>query len=194
MVITEEIRDEIVESDAAPSCSPRRGATRRIVLAGAAILVAGVVAAIAVVQDGGDSTRPDVTAVPVNPSSDAAVRALVERGVVPAASLDDGSQVVGRQLATPSRDEIVRDLVERGLVPAASLDNGSQNDNSSTPRSQDEIVRELVERGFIPAATLEDGSQVTSGQARSQDDVVRDLVARGLVPAATLDDGSEVSD
>ena len=194
MVITEEIIEAEAEAEGTPSAAPRRTAKRLIVAGGAAILVAGIVGAIALVQDGGDATQPGVTAAPANPSSDAAVRSLVDRGVVPAASLDDGSQVVGRQLATPSRDEIVRDLVERGLVPAASLDNGSQTANSSTARSQDEIVRELVERGFIPAATLEDGSQVTSGQARSQDDVVRDLVARGLVPAATLDDGSEVSD
>ena len=82
---------------------------------------------------------------------------------MPAASLgDDGSQIVGRQLATPSQDEIVRDLVERRLVPAASLDDGSRIANSSGARTQDEIVRDLVERGLIPAAGLEDGSQVAT--------------------------------
>ncbi|HEX6657774.1 MAG TPA: hypothetical protein VF065_06820 [Ilumatobacter sp.] len=159
--MTEEIHEGIVETEAAQPPAPQRKKTRGIAVASAAILVAGIVAAVAVVQDGGDAPQPDITAAPANPSSDAAVRSLVERGVVPAASLDDGSQVVGRRLATPSQDDVVRVLVERGLVPAASLDDGSQVANPSAARSQDEIVRDLVERGLVPAATLADGSEVT---------------------------------
>ena len=164
MVITEEVIEAEAEAEAAPSApsaAPHRNAKRYIVAGGAAILVAGIVGAIALVQDGGDSSQPDVTALLANPSNDAAVRELVERGLVPAASLEDGSQVVGRQPAAPSQDEIVRDLVERGLVPAASLDDGSQVANQSTARTQDEVVRDLVARGLVPAATLEDGSEVT---------------------------------
>jgi hypothetical protein len=164
MVMTEEIHDEIVETEAEQSPAPQRKKTRGIAVAGAAILVAGIVAAVAVVQDGGDAPQPDITvAPPANPSSDAVVRSLVERGVVPAASLEDGSQITAE---TPdpeprSQDEIVSDLVERGLVPAASLDDGSEVGNPSAARSQDEVVRDLVARGLVPAATLEDGSEVT---------------------------------
>ena len=50
----------------------------------------------------------------------------VERGLVPAATLDDGTQITRAGLRPRTRDEVIRDLVERGLVPAASLDDGTQ--------------------------------------------------------------------
>ena len=127
MVMTEEIREEIIEADAAQPPSPRRKRTLGIA-AGAAILVAGIVAAVAVAQGGGDSSQPEITAAPASPSSDAFVRSLVESGAVPAASLDDGSQIAGKALdpTTQSQDEVVRNLVAQGFVPAASLDDGSQ--------------------------------------------------------------------
>jgi hypothetical protein len=52
------------------------------------------------------------------------VRELVERGFIPAATLEDGSQVTSGQAR--SQDDVVRDLVARGLVPAATLDDGSE--------------------------------------------------------------------
>ena len=55
------------------------------------------------------------------------VRDLVARGLVPGATLDDGTQITGPGLRpTRTHDDIVRDLVERGLVPAATLDDGTQ--------------------------------------------------------------------
>ena len=166
MVMTEEIHDEIVATEAAQSPAPQRKKTRGFAVASAAILVAGIVAAVAVVQDGGDAPEPDITAAPANPSSDAVVRSLVERGVVPAASLTDGSQITGEtpDPAPRSQDEIVSDLVARGVVPAASLDDGSQVTGETpdpAPLSQDEVVRELMARGLVPAATLDDGSEVS---------------------------------
>jgi len=60
-------------------------------------------------------------------SRDDVVRDLVERGLVPAATLDDGTHITGPGLQpTRTRDDVVRDLVERGLVPSASLDDGTQ--------------------------------------------------------------------
>ena len=95
------------------------------------------------------------------------VRDLVARGVVPAATLDDGTQITSPRShpAQRTRDDIVRDLVERGLVPAATLDDGTQITGPApapAPRTRDDIVRDLVERGLVPAAILDDGTQITS--------------------------------
>lgn len=64
---------------------------------------------------------------PIEPRTrDDILRDLVARGVVPAATLDDGTLITGPALAPRTRDDIVRDLVARGVVPAATLDDGSQ--------------------------------------------------------------------
>src|SRR6478609_6201446 len=79
-------------------------------------------------QSSAGPARPDGTRAPVSRSRDDVVRDLVARGIVPAATLDDGSQITSRALAgaSRSRDDVVRDLVARGIVPAATLDDGSQ--------------------------------------------------------------------
>jgi hypothetical protein len=65
--------------------------------------------------------------VQVPRSRDDVVRDLVARGLVPAATLDDGTVITGPGLQpTRTHDDIVRDLVARGLVPAATLDDGTQ--------------------------------------------------------------------
>ena len=65
---------------------------------------------------------------PAPRTRDDIVRDLVARGVVPAATLDDGTQITGPgfEPAPRTRDDIVRDLVARGVVPAATLDDGTQ--------------------------------------------------------------------
>ena len=139
-----------------------RPSKRNIAAIGAAIVVAAGLAVVAVQISG--STRSDGTPVPASRSDDI-VRDLVEHGVVPAATLGDGSHITGTPLdaTSQSHDEFVRDLVARGLVPAATLEDGSQiTSGDARPRSQshDEFVRDLVARGLVPAATLDDGTEV----------------------------------
>jgi hypothetical protein len=122
MVIT----DETIQVET-PSNTPPRRTIRRILAIGAAIVFVVVGALVAAVQSPGP-TQSDQLQEPASRSRDEIVRDLVTRGVVPAASLDDGTQISGPALAPAPRtgDEIVRDLVARGVVPAASLDDGSQ--------------------------------------------------------------------
>ena len=111
----------------------RRGTSRIVLLCAMVVVLASAVgAAVVVARDARTPEHP--RPAPSSQSRDETVRDLVERAVVPAASLDNGSQILNDELATapPSRDDIVRDLVERGLVPAAKLDDGSQITGSST--------------------------------------------------------------
>ena len=189
MVMTEEIREEIIEADAAQPPSPRRKRTLGIA-AGAAILVAGIVAAVAVAQGGGDSSQPEITAAPASPSSDA-VRALARRewrrasGIARRRFPDRGQgarsddPVAGRGRAQPRRTRVrARRHTRRRISDHQRAD--------PAPRTQDEVVRDLVSRGLVPAATLDDGSQIICRRRihDEQDEVVRELVERGLVPAA----------
>ena len=121
---------------------------------------------VAVVETSGP-TRSDQTPEPAPRTRDDIVRDLVARGVVPAATLDDGTHITSPALtpAPRTRDDIVRDLVARGVVPAATLDDGTQIAGPGfepAPRTRDDIVRDLVARGVVPAATLDDGTQITS--------------------------------
>ena len=122
MVIT----DETIQVDRTPSNTPPRRPIRRLLGIGTAIVVAAV-ALVAVAENSGP-TRSDQTPEPARHTDDEIVRDLVARGVVPAATLDDGTQIISPALASAprSRDEIVRDLVARGVVPAATLDDGTQ--------------------------------------------------------------------
>jgi len=134
MVIT----DEAIQMDRPSSTRPPRRPIRRRFGIGTAIVVfaaLGLVALgwVAVVETSG-STRSDQTPEPTPRSRDDIVRDLVGRGVVPAAALDDGTDITSPALTpTPrTRDDVVRDLVARGVVPAATLDDGTQI-SSSTP-------------------------------------------------------------
>src|SRR5262245_1792597 len=121
------ITEQPIQVDDIPAHRPRRMPPRTMRAIGATTLIVAILAAVLVVRSSvGTSThRPPVSAPR---SMDAVVRDLVARGVVPAATLDDGSQVTGSRLASGPRsmDAVVRDQVARGLVPAASLDDGSQ--------------------------------------------------------------------
>src|SRR5215218_459871 len=90
--------------------APRRTSVRNKLAAGAAMVVLAAGVAIAVVQTTG-STQSDQTR-PAHRSSDELVSDLVDRGLVPAASLDDGSQISGSALkpSARTRDDVVRDL------------------------------------------------------------------------------------
>ena len=128
MVIT----DEVTQVDTTPSLPSPRRPRRRLLGIGTAIVVTVAVALLAVAGSSG-ATRSDQPPT-TSPRLDHVVRDLVARGVVPAATLDDGTQITGPGFGpTPrTRDEIIRDLVARGVVPAATLDDGSQI-TSSTP-------------------------------------------------------------
>ncbi|HZB39583.1 MAG TPA: hypothetical protein VE487_01380 [Ilumatobacter sp.] len=168
--------------------------TGRVVAIGAGIVVLSTGILLAGTRSG-DSNAPDQPAPASRPSDDV-VRDLVERGVVPAATLGDGSPVTAKTQDPTSQipDAVVRDLVARGVVPAATLGDGSQVANLPATPSRDQAVRELVAQGLVPAATLDDGSQVATAPATpSRDQAVRELVAQGFVPAATLDDGSGIT-
>jgi ferric-dicitrate binding protein FerR (iron transport regulator) len=67
--------------------TPRRRRTRRIATIAAATLVVAGVAGVATIRSADSS--------PVPQSQDDTVRELVERGLVPAASLSDGTQITG---------------------------------------------------------------------------------------------------
>jgi membrane-associated protease RseP (regulator of RpoE activity) len=180
------IVEEVPESGVAVSTQPQRPNGRRAKVIGAATLtvVGAAVLALAVGSATPDArVRPSATvepttgdagdAVPIavdkriegSRSRDDTIRDLVERGLVPAATLDDGTRITTPGLQSiPSRDNTIRDLVERGLVPAATLDDGTQ---IATPGLQpiptrDDVVRDLVERGLVPAATLDDGTRITT--------------------------------
>jgi hypothetical protein len=142
------IDEEVLESSAAVSAASRRPNRRRAVVIGAATLAIAGATLFAVVIGSGASDSRDVRRTTVDPtakdavneqaiaepnqvqaprSRDDIVRDLVARGLVPAATLDDGTQITRPGLRpTRTRDDIVRDLVARGLVPAATLDDGTQ--------------------------------------------------------------------
>jgi hypothetical protein len=96
MVIT----DDIVHVDRTPpDTSPRRPArwrTRGLATAVAAVVVAGA-ASVALVESSGPP-RSDQEPVPASRTRDDVVRDLVARGVVTAATLDDGTQITSPAL------------------------------------------------------------------------------------------------
>ena len=93
MVIT----DETIQVDRTPSNTPPRRPIRRLLGIGTAIVVAAV-ALVAVAENSGP-TRSDQTPEPARHTDDEIVRDLVARGVVPAATLDDGTQIISPALA-----------------------------------------------------------------------------------------------
>ena len=113
--------------DRSTSTSTSRRPVRWLHGIAGAMLVVTAVASVPVVASAGPA-RSDRTVTPASRSRDDVVRDLVNRGIVPAATLDDGTQISSRALAlaSRSRDDIVRDLVARGIVPAATLDDGTQ--------------------------------------------------------------------
>jgi hypothetical protein len=138
------VQEEVLESSVAVSAAPRRPNRRRAVVIGAATLAVAGATVFAVVFGSGASDSRDVPRTTVGPtaqaeqaivqptqvqvprSRDDVVRDLVARGLVPAATLDDGTQIAGPGLQpTRTHDDIVRDLVARGLVPGATLDDGT---------------------------------------------------------------------
>jgi hypothetical protein len=123
MVITE----ETIQADTAPSTTPTRRPIRRGLAIGAAVVVVAGAAFVAAAQTDGPAPADELQQTRPQ-SRDEIVRDLVARGVVPAASLDDGTEIRGPGLAPVerSRDEIFRDLVARGVVPAATLDDGTE--------------------------------------------------------------------
>ena len=142
------IDEEVLESSAAVKTASRRPNRRRAVIIGAATLALAGATVLAVVIGSGASDSRDAPRTTVDPtvqdavneqaiaepnqvqaprSRDDIVRDLVVRGLVPAATLDDGTQITRPGLQpTQTRDDVVRDLVARGLVPAATLDDGTQ--------------------------------------------------------------------
>ena len=96
-------------------------------MVGVMLVVVTGVASVPIAAGAGPA-RSDRTVPPASRSRDDVVRDLVARGIVPAATLDDGTQITSRAhaLAFRSRDDVVRDLVARGIVPAATLDDGTQ--------------------------------------------------------------------
>jgi hypothetical protein len=91
MVITE----ESVQADtAASTTTPRRRPIRRGLAIGAAVVVVAGAALVAAAQTDGP-TPPDELQQTRSQSRDETVRDLVARGVVPAASLDDGTEISG---------------------------------------------------------------------------------------------------
>jgi hypothetical protein len=93
MVIT----DEAIQVDRTPSNTPPRRPIRRLLGIGTAIVVVAV-ASVAVVEISGP-TRSDQTPESASRTRDEIVRDLVARGVVPAATLDDGTQITSPALA-----------------------------------------------------------------------------------------------
>jgi hypothetical protein len=197
MVITEHHASAAQDmADVEPSTpdSRRRPPTRKVIAAVAIALAAGAVVGVALTQERG-SAQPDGFTEPPARSRDEWVRDLVDSRVVPAASLDDGSRIVGHVAVEQRTDGWIRELVESGLVPAATLSDGVEVVSPTLRRGGSgagDVVRDLVERGVVPAATLGDGTEIVGPalqEARpSRDDVVRNLVERGVVPAASLDE------
>ena len=126
MVITDETIQVDRTSSNTPSNAPPRWPFRRLLGIGTAIVVAAI--ALVVIVESSGPTSSDQTPEPAPRTHDEIVRDLVVRGLVPAATLDDGTQIISPALAPAprTRDEIVRDLVARGLVPAATLDDRTQ--------------------------------------------------------------------
>jgi hypothetical protein len=90
MVITE----ESIQADSAPSITSTRRPIRRGLAIGAAVVVVAGAALVAAAQTDGP-TSPNELQQTRSQSRDETVRDLVARGVVPAASLDDGTEISG---------------------------------------------------------------------------------------------------
>lgn len=93
MVIT----DKSIQVDRTPSNTPPRRPIRRLVGIGTAIVVVAAVAFVAFVETSGP-TRSDQTPESAPRTRDDIVRDLDARGLVPAATLDDGTQITSRSL------------------------------------------------------------------------------------------------
>src|SRR5262245_21107960 len=94
-------------------------ATRRApsgkVLAGAtAALIAATFGGFLVGRSTGGASTADNTPAVTPHANEAVLRDLVERGIVPAATLEDGTQIVARQPTARTTDEVVADLVDQG--------------------------------------------------------------------------------
>jgi len=117
------INESVVERGSRSAVS--RGPHRGMLVSATAILLVAIASIGVVIVRSSTSTPAGQRSVVTSKSKDQAVRDLVARGLVPAARLDDGTQIANPALVPPSRDDIVRDLVARRLVPAATLDDGT---------------------------------------------------------------------
>ena len=92
--------------------TPSRTWTHRMIALGAAAIVA-VGASAAVIQISGNETAPPAARTEHVVDAQAVTRDLVNRGLIPAESLEPAPQ---------SRDAVLQDLVNRGLIPRQALD------------------------------------------------------------------------
>lgn len=110
--------------------------TRGMIAGGAAvILLVSALVVSAFLISGDQAAQPTVRTV----DSEAIMRDLVNRGLIPSQAL---------QPASPSREAITRDLVNQGLIPSQTLEPASP--------SREAITRDLVNRGLVPKQTLND--------------------------------------
>ena len=108
--------------------------TRGMIAGGAAvILLVSALVVTAFLISGDQTTQPTVRSV----DSEAIMRDLVNRGLIPSQALEPASL---------SREAVTRDLVNRGLIPSQALEPASP--------SREAITRDLVNRGLIPKQTL----------------------------------------
>ena len=196
MVIT----DEAIQVDRTPSNTPPRRPSRRLFGIGTAIVVVAAVALVALVGSSGP-TRSDQTPEPAPRTRDDIVRDLVDRGVVPAATLDDGTQITGPALApaprTPTTSSATSSPAESSPPPPSTTEPRSPAQRlhrHHAPATTSSATSSHVESFPPPPSTTEPSHQPSAGTGTThRDDIVRDLVDRGLVPAATPDDGTQIT-
>ncbi len=93
------ITDEIIQVDRTPSNTPHRRPIRRLLRIGTTAAVVVATVALVAVGERSGPTRSDQTLGRASRTRDDVVRDLVDRGLVPAATLDDGTQITGPALA-----------------------------------------------------------------------------------------------
>ena len=109
------INDVTIQADRTEFAARSRRPTRKVIVISATALVVASVALAGVVQNSRHETsQPAANAAPTvdAPSRDDVVRDLVDRGLVPAQTLE---------VASPTRDDVVRDLVNRDDIPTDAM-------------------------------------------------------------------------